>query len=103
VRSYPGCQPLDAFGLGNASAAALAYIRGEEVFTVRNRMDIVSGNLRGDVGHTWAGPIAVALGTEYRTQKLDQWADSDPTKPPSFQYIRGVPAGALEYNRCRLG
>jgi len=101
--SYPGCQPLNAFGLGNASAAALAYIRGQEVFTVRNQMNIVSGNLRGDVGRTWAAPIAVALGAEYRTQKLTQWADSDPTKPPSFQFIRGVPAGALEYNRFNTG
>lgn len=101
--SFPGCQPLNIFGDGAASREALDYIRSTAVFSIDNYMDIVSANARGDLGKTWAGPISVALGAEYRTQSLDQWSNSDPSQRPDFTGIRGVPNGALWFNRFNVG
>ncbi|MBA16905.1 MAG: TonB-dependent receptor [Sphingomonas sp.] len=67
-----GCQPLNFFGPGNVDDDALNYIWGEGLSEVKYDQFTVGFNVVGDVFSTWAGPVVVAVGGEYRreTQKL---------------------------------
>jgi iron complex outermembrane receptor protein len=67
-----GCKPLNLFGTGNASKEALDYIWGEGLAKVKYDQFTAGLNLVGEVFSTWAGPVKVAVGGEYRkeTQKL---------------------------------
>jgi len=67
-----GCVPLDLFGSGNASAAALAYafrtLHQDSAFT----QNVFSWSTHGDLFSGWgAGPIAAAIGAEYRHNMAD--------------------------------
>ena len=62
-----GCSPLNLFGAHNASAAALAYafrtLHEDSAFT----QQVVSASANGELFSGWgAGPIAAAVGAEYR-------------------------------------
>jgi outer membrane receptor protein involved in Fe transport len=94
---YPGCVPLNYFGAGAPSKAALDYIYLDSKFQIINKMDIVAANISGDVAQLWAGPLAVAFGAEYREQKLDQDSNGDPGVPVDYTGIRGVPNGATPF------
>jgi iron complex outermembrane recepter protein len=68
------CQPLDLFGVGVASEAAIAYINGparsgrDYQLAVLNQ-DVASASMQGEL--PWdlgAGPISVAFGGEYRKE-----------------------------------
>ena len=70
-----GCAPLNLFGEGNASAAAIDYIQGNPYAKVVYEQTTFGANLNGELFATWAGPIAVATGFEYREEKEDVTAD----------------------------
>ena len=70
-----GCSPLNLFGEGNASAAALDYFQGDPHSEVTYEQKTFGANLNGELFATWAGPIAVATGVEYRDEKEDVTAD----------------------------
>lgn len=67
-----GCVPMNLFGEGNISDGARDYIWGEGLSEVKYTQFVAASNLAGDLFDTWAGPVKVALGGEYRkeTQKL---------------------------------
>ncbi|MDT8760210.1 TonB-dependent receptor [Sphingomonas psychrotolerans] len=67
-----GCQPLNLFGEGNFSAAARDYVLGEGRSKVKYDQLTAAANLVGEPISTWAGPVSVAVGGEYRreTEKL---------------------------------
>lgn len=67
-----GCVPLNLFGENNFSNAARDYIQGEGVAKVKYDQVTAAFNIVGEPFSTWAGPVAVAFGGEYRkeTQKL---------------------------------
>jgi outer membrane receptor protein involved in Fe transport len=65
-----GCAPLNVFGVGVASAGAIAYINKQDDFSqiVLNE-DVASASMQGTL--PWAlpaGPVAVAFGGEYRKE-----------------------------------
>jgi iron complex outermembrane receptor protein len=63
----PACTPLDIFsGAGSITPAMLAYIQPVIHDSSENEIQIVSGNLSGDLFELPAGPLAFAVGTEYR-------------------------------------
>ena len=80
-----GCSPLDVFGVGNASQAAINYITGP----ARNggnwalsvlQEDVFSGSMQGVLPADWslpAGRIAVAFGGEYRKEAARVTADAN--------------------------
>ena len=92
---YPGCTPINLFGEGNESAAALAYVQGvgtqRSVFT----QDVVESNLRGKLFELWAGPVNAAIGAAYRKQSFQQTSNSDPAQPITTTGIRGF--SGLQY------
>ncbi|MDV3456534.1 TonB-dependent receptor [Sphingomonas sp. HF-S4] len=67
-----GCQPLNLFGAGNFTAAARDYVLGEGSSKVKYDQLTAAANLVGEPFSTWAGPVSVAIGGEYRreTEKL---------------------------------
>lgn len=80
-----GCSPLDVFGVGNASQAAINYITGPArnggnwALSVLNE-DVFSGSMQGVLPADWslpAGRIAVAFGGEYRKEAARVTADAN--------------------------
>jgi outer membrane receptor protein involved in Fe transport len=113
----PGCVPMNLMGDGNISAAAFAYARDDSKVRYVNTMNYVNANVHGDLFRLPAGPVQLAVGAEYRTQKLIQTSNSNPTffndpvtgvlnpaaRSAFYQGIQGVPAGALLFNSINFG
>ena len=71
-----GCQPLDIFGVGNASAAALKYITGTAVQTVRVAEDVAELSAQGGLFDIQGGTVSLALGGSYRREAFTQVTDA---------------------------
>jgi outer membrane receptor protein involved in Fe transport len=71
-----GCEPVNLFGAGNLSEAAIAFIRTDPYMneTTRNQQ-VLSAYIRGAPFSWWAGPVNLAFGAEYRTDEGDFTAD----------------------------
>src|SRR5690606_19461998 len=52
---------------------------------------------------TWAGPVTLVVGGEYREQELDQSSNADPTIPLDLKGLRGVPPFVQQYNIVNVG
>ena len=70
--SIASCAPLNVFGKGNQSQAALDYIDASVGVTERNEQHQAIGSISGSLWDFWgAGPIGVALGGEYRKETTE--------------------------------
>jgi outer membrane receptor protein involved in Fe transport len=63
-----GCVPINLFGDGAPSADAIAYVQQTADSNSRYVQRDVTANIKGTPWSTWAGPIAVAFGAEYRKE-----------------------------------
>ena len=70
-----GCAPLNPFGSGSASAAALAYVFQDGYANTYINQANGELNLRGTPFHTWAGDVAMAVGVSAR--RIDARIDTD--------------------------
>ncbi|MGE3474197.1 MAG: TonB-dependent receptor plug domain-containing protein [Rhodospirillaceae bacterium] len=67
-----GCVPYNPMGLGVNSEAAIRFLQsgGEHPHTNhRITQDVAAGSVSGDMFDNWAGPVSLALSTEYRVEK----------------------------------
>ena len=117
--AFPGCQPINLFGQGNASFAAIDYVTGYEpgqtitapiyyadtgfergesqtFVTGREKLNkttikqhVVELDFNGDLLEGWAGPIAAAFGGSFRRESILQLVQ-DATNPSS-DHINGHP------------
>jgi len=71
-----GCSPFNPFGVGNVSPAALAYVFGTGISTFHYNEHVGAANLRGEPFSTWAGPVSLAAGAEYRDDRVNGTADA---------------------------
>lgn len=71
-----GCQPLNVFGQGSPSAAAIAYATGTTLTQTLYKQFAANLNLSGEPFDTWAGPVSVAAGAEYRREEQDTTVDA---------------------------
>ncbi|MBO9580824.1 MAG: TonB-dependent receptor [Sphingobium sp.] len=71
-----GCVPFNPFGVGSPSAAALAYVNGESPAYIRTGQQVAALNLSGEPFSTWAGPVSVAVGGEYRRETANVTSDA---------------------------
>jgi len=69
----PGCVPFNIFGRNSASQAAKDYIKGVSNTDSTYEQNVVAANIRGEPFSSWAGPVSLAAGLEYR----DTFADSE--------------------------
>ena len=70
VAAASGCKPLNIIGNNPVDAATWSYIapeNGPRQHT-RQTQDVASVNFSGEALESWAGPIAVATGAEYRRE-----------------------------------
>ena len=70
-----GCAPANVFGLNTLSAATVAYVTGTSFQRSYSRNKTISANIGGQLGATWAGPISVATGVEYRDEQVESKSD----------------------------
>ncbi|WP_019832858.1 TonB-dependent receptor domain-containing protein [Sphingomonas sp. PR090111-T3T-6A] len=66
-----GCVPYNVFGTNKSTPQALAYIYGQSYQNITIKQDVASASLRGEPFSTWAGPVSVALGGEWRRESYD--------------------------------
>lgn len=66
----PDCAPLNIFGVGTASDAALNYIYGTASQYATIKLDDATANIQGSPFSTWAGPVSIAVGVEYRKESI---------------------------------
>jgi iron complex outermembrane receptor protein len=99
------CVPFNMFGNGSPSKAAYEYVSKTSRYNIRNKMDIASGELSGDIFELPAGPVSFAVGGEWRKQSLLQRSNTDPSVPLNVPYLRAVPPGRnlLQYNSTNVG
>ncbi|MFO1248207.1 MAG: TonB-dependent receptor [Alphaproteobacteria bacterium] len=95
-----GCVPFNPFGGATLNAGQIAYFDGQNgpggttigptaIQTVRQ--EAFSFTVNGSPIESWAGPVAVALGYEYREEHFSERAD-----PYSGGLTRSTPATANE-------
>ncbi|RYE63684.1 MAG: TonB-dependent receptor, partial [Oxalobacteraceae bacterium] len=71
-----GCVPVNVFGQGSISSAAVNYIQANQTFQTRIQQQVVQGNVSGSLFDLPAGPLGIAIGAEYRQEKSSENNDS---------------------------
>lgn len=71
-----GCVPLNVFGAGSASPAAMSYITGEAWTRSWSKQIAAELSVRGSPFSTWAGEVQIGAGADYR--RISAAADADP-------------------------
>lgn len=71
-----GCQPLNLFGQNRFSAAAKAYSFGTSEQRTRFQQHVAAANLTGELFDFGSGPVSIAVGGEYRSERVSGTADS---------------------------
>lgn len=71
-----GCVPLNVIGLGVASPAAIDWVTGTVSRVSKIDQNVLALNVRGEPFSTWAAPVTLALGAEYRRDKVAETVDA---------------------------
>jgi outer membrane receptor protein involved in Fe transport len=76
--TVPGCVPLNVFGFGAPSPAAVAFsTTTSNLFSKASELDLLAF-VSGDTGHWFklpGGPVGFSIGTEYRRETAEDHAD----------------------------
>jgi len=70
-----GCVPLNLFGDGAPSAQAKDYVTGTTEGRTDYEQHVAAINIAGNPFETWAGPVSIATGVEYRKETQATIAD----------------------------
>ena len=99
-----GCVPADIFGTNTITAAVRSYATGTSWTDAQITMLDSAANLRGEPFSTWAGPVSLATGLEYRRQASQSQSDPisqiDGWRVANFVPYKGaysVEGGYLEF------
>lgn len=65
-----GCVPINILGKANVSSAAASYILGTATGSGKTVLHDLAANLQGEPFSTWAGPVSVGVGVEYRKESV---------------------------------
>jgi len=65
-----GCVPYNIFGTGVLEPGARDYVLGKPWADNKLAENVVAGTLRGEPFSTWAGPVSIATGLEYRKESV---------------------------------
>ncbi len=94
------CVPLNRLGLGVADPAAIDYVLGDPYRKQRLEQMVVGANLSLTPFATWAGDVSVAVGAEYRKEKISGFVP-DEFQPVPTRDVNGNVIGAT--NRWSVG
>jgi len=89
-----GCVPWNL--IDGASKAAIAYTNAESTTTQDVKQSVLAGNVTGDLFQLPAGPLAVAVGAEYRAEQSEFVQDALGASGALFFNAIGTRAG--KYN-----
>ena len=64
------CVPINLFGNGNISAGAIGYAFGAGQGITTTKLDALGASIQGQPFSTWAGPVDIAFGTDFRWEKF---------------------------------
>ncbi|HBI19514.1 MAG TPA: outer membrane receptor protein [Brevundimonas sp.] len=67
-----GCVPINLFGVGAPSQAAIDYVTGTPQMRATTKLDVAGVSLRGEPFSLPAGDVSVAVGLEARKEQTDQ-------------------------------
>lgn len=91
----PNCVPLNRLGIGVANPAAIDYALGDPFRKQVLEQSVAGANLSLTPFATWAGDVSVAVGAEYREEKIRG------SVPAEFQPI--INANGTTTNRFSVG
>ena len=83
------CRPLNLMGIGVADQAAIDYVLGDPFRDQKLEQTVFGANLSFTPFATWAGDVSVAVGGEYRKEKISGFV------PAEFQPL-ALPSGATQ-------
>ncbi len=91
------CVPINILGAGSATQQALAYITSDEAWSLTEiKQTAASLSTRGELGSTWAGPIQLGAGLDYRRMSASQTADPGSSGlVQQYPGQRGLPASLV--------
>lgn len=70
-----GCVPINLFGQGSPSAAAIDYVTGDVFYQVTTRQQVASLAVQGELLKLPGGTLAVAFGGEWRREEAKAISD----------------------------
>lgn len=73
----PGCVPINLFGRGSPSQAALDYVFGRGTSDTEIEQTVFAADVGGELFDAWAGPVLGSFGVEYREEKLDRTVNDE--------------------------
>lgn len=65
-----GCVPINILGSATASEDARSYAMGTATGRGQTQLNDVAANIQGEPFSTWAGPVSLGVGAEYRTESV---------------------------------
>ncbi|MEH3038276.1 MAG: TonB-dependent receptor [Sphingomonas adhaesiva] len=71
-----GCVPYNVFGSGVNTPEAIAYSAGTARLKLDLEQTVGAVTVQGEPFSTWAGPVSVAFGGEYRKEKVSGTSDA---------------------------
>ena len=95
-----GCVPLNRLGLGVANPAAIPYVLGDPYREQTLEQIAAGANLSMTPFATWAGDVSIAVGAEYREEKVSGFVP-DEFQPVPIRDANGNVTGAS--NRWSVG
>ena len=90
-----GCVPLNIFGNGSPSPAALKYVTGTAIQFVNLEEDIADFSVSGDLFDLPGGAASLAFGGTYRKEEFRQTTDPTSQEIRTGAGIPGYPAGLV--------
>jgi len=87
------CAPYNAMGIGVNTDAAVRFIEGDGTLMWRKQQlsqDVAAATVRGNPFDTWAGPVSLAGGLEYRKEWVGGGAN-DPISNTFGWWVGGYP------------
>ncbi|MEJ1966815.1 MAG: TonB-dependent receptor [Gammaproteobacteria bacterium] len=94
------CVPYNPMGIGVNTQAAVNYVEGDGQTMWRKQQltqDVAAATLRGNPFSTWAGPVSLAGGLEWRKEWVGNGAN-DPLSNTFGWWVGGYPATQGSYN-----
>jgi len=71
-----GCVPINILGSAVASDAARSYAMGTAIGRGKTQLNDFAANVQGEPFSTWAGPVSVGVGAEYRKESVELTTDA---------------------------
>jgi iron complex outermembrane receptor protein len=74
--TVPDCMPWNPFGWGTNNDKAIAYAKGNAVIDQKRTQDVATVGVSGEPFSSWAGPISIATGIEWRKETTSSVVDA---------------------------